>query len=104
MADADGRRISQQAFAHRLGVHVITVSSWERGRARPSVQNLVAIATETGKPISFFMGDGEDDEEDDRALRAIAVELVNREQDDLASALLDRVRLMKARREARQEA
>lgn len=100
ISDTHGRRLSQQGLADRVGVHVITVSQWERAKSTPTVENLAAIARETQKPLSFFMGDGDDDEEDHRALRELAVTLVQRDQLDIASTLLDRVRLMKARREA----
>lgn len=94
-------RVSQQHFADRLGVHVVTVSSWERGKAQPTIENLTAIAETTGKPLSFFVGGDDDDEDDERALRVIVTMLVEREQDDLAVALLERARLMKAKRETR---
>lgn len=95
------RKVSQQSLADRVGVHVITVSQWERGKARPTIDNLAAIADATGKPMSFFMGEGDDDEEDEQAMRAIVLKLVEREQYDIAETTLALVRGMKARRETR---
>ena len=94
------RRISQSALADRIGVHVITVSQWERGKARPTIDNLAAIAEATGKPLAYFMGEGDDDEEDERALRAIVLKLVERDQLDVAETLLHVVRVRQARRES----
>lgn len=95
--------MSQQALADRLGVHVVTVSSWERGKAKPTVDNLAAIADATGRPLTYFMGEGDDDEEDERALRAIVLTLVERDELDIAETTLHLVRVMKARRETRFE-
>lgn len=101
--EINGKPMSQQALADRLQVHVVTVSGWERAKSTPTVENLAAIADATGRPLAYFMGEGEDDEEDERALRAIAIDLIAREQLDPASDLLNRVRVMKARRETRNE-
>lgn len=95
---ANGKRMSQQALADRIGVHVITVSQWERGNASPSIANLAAVAEATGKPVAYFMGD-DDEEEDDLALRRLAHQLVDLGQDTMAIDLLERVRSMKNRRE-----
>lgn len=96
-----GKRISQQALADRIGVHVITVSQWERGKSSPTVSNLMSISEATGKPLEFFTGDSDDDEESERRMRDLIHTLTEREQYDMASALLKEVRLMKARRETR---
>ena len=77
----NGRRVSQQDLADRVGVHVITVSHWERGKSAPTVANLMAIADATGQPMEFFTGDSDDDEESEQ------------------ETLLHEVRLIKARRE-----
>lgn len=97
----NGRRVSQQTLADRIGVHVITVSQWERGKSAPTVANLMAIADATGQPMEFFTGDSDDEEESEQKLRALISLLMERNQYDIASALLDQVRVMKARREAR---
>lgn len=93
----NGRRVSQQALADRIGVHVITVSQWERSKSSPTVANLMAICEATGKPMEFFTGDSDDDEESQRRMRALISLLMEREQYDIASSLLNEVRLMKAR-------
>lgn len=100
MPFVDGRRVSQQSLADRIGVHVITVSQWERGRSQPTVANLMAIAEATGKPMEFFTGD-EDDEDSEQRMRILLAHLIERHEDDLAEDLLHEIRLMKARREER---
>ncbi len=97
----NGRRVSQQALADRVGVHVITVSQWERGKSAPTVANLMAIADATGQPMEFFTGDSDDDEESERRMRALISLLMERQQYDIAHDLLTQVRLMKIRREER---
>jgi transcriptional regulator with XRE-family HTH domain len=100
MPSENGRRVSQQSLADRIGVHVITVSQWERGRATPTVANLMAIADSTGKPMEFFTGD-DDEEDSEQRMRILLAHLIERHQDDLAQDLLLEIRLMKARRAER---
>ena len=64
-----GRRISQEVLSRKLGVHWVTVSAWERGKATPTLENLARIADVTGRPVTYFLDEGEDDEE--AALRQI---------------------------------
>lgn len=99
MPHQNGKAVSQATFAERLGVHWVTVSNWERGKGVPSIENLVAIAEATGKPVTFFTDD--DDEEDEEALRRIVLMLLDRREDTIAAVLLERVQKMGARREAR---
>lgn len=96
-----GRRVSQQALADRVGVHVITVSQWERGKSAPTVANLMSIAVVTGQPVEFFTGDSDDDEESDQRMRDLISHLMEQQQYDLAEVLLHEVRLLKARRQER---
>lgn len=98
-ADEHGKRFSQQVLADRVGVHVITVSQWERGKSSPTVANLIQIADATGQPVEFFTGDADDDEESEQRMRELISLLMSREQYDVASDLLNIVRLQRARRE-----
>lgn len=100
MPSQDGRRVSQQALADRIGVHVITVSQWERGKSQPTVSNLMAIAEATGQPMEYFTGD-DDEEDSEQRMRVLLAHLIERHQDDLAQDLLNEIRLMKARRRER---
>lgn len=50
-------RLSQRALSQKLGVSDKTVSSWEVGRAEPSLQMLFDIGDTTHKPIEFFLKD-----------------------------------------------
>jgi transcriptional regulator with XRE-family HTH domain len=99
MPHENGRGVSQATFSNKLGVHWVTVSNWERGKGVPSIENLMAIAAVTEKPLAFFT-DGDEDEEDEEALRRLAALLIERHVDDIALELLGRVQRMTARREA----
>lgn len=101
MTTDSGRRASQQHLADTIGVHVITVSQWERSKASPTLSNLMAIAEATGKPMSYFVGDADDEEEAERRMRSMVSLLMERDQYDIASSLLEIVRLQKANREDR---
>jgi transcriptional regulator with XRE-family HTH domain len=81
----NGRRISQESFSRKLGVHWVTVSSWERGHSVPGTANLVHIAEITGKPLSFLTGGGEDEEE---AAEQMRIERGLEILDDLRAALV----------------
>lgn len=50
-------RLSQKNLADSLGVSDKTVSSWEVGRAEPSLDTLFKIGEETNRPIDFFLKD-----------------------------------------------
>lgn len=56
-----GRPMTQAALAQRLGIHWVTMSNIENGKARVSLELLERIAEETGKSRDYFLGD--DDEE-----------------------------------------
>lgn len=47
----------QRDLAARLGVDPMRVSDWERGVHVPSTQNLVALATATGRSLAWFYTD-----------------------------------------------
>ena len=46
--------LTQQAMAERLGVTRVTLSKWERGRARPSLEKAVLLEQQTGIPPSAW--------------------------------------------------
>lgn len=48
---------TQRDLSSRLGVSLRTISRWERGDNRPGTGLLVAVAHETGVPISWLLGD-----------------------------------------------
>lgn len=105
--------LSQSQLARKAGFGEMLVSRWERGKHSPSATNVGLLAHALGCSVADFYVNGEesepgtsgdDDEEDDRALREIAAELIARQQDDLASALLARVQRMHARRRLEQVA
>lgn len=102
MEGSAGRRPSQQHLADAIGVHVITVSQWERGKSTPTLSNLRAIAEATGKPMSYFTGDADDEEEAEQRMRALVSLLMDRGQYDIASGLLEVVRMQVAHREERE--
>jgi len=48
--------LTQAALAAHLGVGQSTVSMWESGRNRPSVQVVVHVSDVTGVPVSELLG------------------------------------------------
>jgi transcriptional regulator with XRE-family HTH domain len=50
----------QKHLAAQVDVEPITVSRWERGATRPDLDVLNQLAEATGKPISYFVGGGEE--------------------------------------------
>lgn len=45
---------NQIAFAQEIGTRQATVSNWESGHTKPTVENLQAICKITNRPLSFF--------------------------------------------------
>jgi transcriptional regulator with XRE-family HTH domain len=71
--------LTQQELADRIGIKQgQTISNYERGVTEVSTKRLRRIATETGKPITFFVQEpaAEPDEEDGSA--AVLAELHSR--------------------------
>jgi transcriptional regulator with XRE-family HTH domain len=56
----------QKHLAAEVEVEPITVSRWERGATTPDLDVLRLVADATGKPLSYFVSDGGD--QDERAL------------------------------------
>lgn len=54
---------SQEAFAHRIGVSVATISRIERGKAAPRWGTALRLAAATSRPVSFFLGEDAEEEE-----------------------------------------
>ncbi len=50
----------QKHLAAQVEVEPITVSRWERGATSPDLDVLGLVAQETGKPVSYFVGGGEE--------------------------------------------
>ena len=48
----------QKHLAAEAGVEPITVSRWERGATTPDLDVLRIVAEATGKPLTYFVGDG----------------------------------------------
>ncbi len=44
-------------IARAMDVSTQTVSRWEHGTRRPTLENLEQLATLTGKPLIYFVGD-----------------------------------------------
>jgi len=100
--------MSQADVAHRLRIHghkatERSIRRWETGQHAPHANVVPVLAEALGVTIDalYEQTDSSDDEEDEAAvLRRIAHQLIDRDQTDLASALLDEVRLIKSRRAA----
>lgn len=80
-----------------------SIRRWESGQHAPHANVVPALADALGITIDeLYTTDGSDDEEEDEAaLRRLAHIAIDRDQPDIALVLLDRVKLMKARREDR---
>jgi transcriptional regulator with XRE-family HTH domain len=50
----------QKHLAAQVEVEPITVSRWERGATTPDLDVLAAVAEATGKPVSYFVGGGDE--------------------------------------------
>ncbi len=48
----------QKHLAAQVDVEPITVSRWERGATSPDLEVISQVAEATGKPLSYFVGDG----------------------------------------------
>jgi transcriptional regulator with XRE-family HTH domain len=73
MPHENGRHVSQETLASKLGVHWVTVSSWERGKYPPTLDNLLRIAQITGKNLEFFTADDDEQSGDDSDEEAASV-------------------------------
>lgn len=101
--------MSQADVAYKLREHghkatERSIRRWETGVNAPHANVVPALAEALGVTIDtlYEQTDSDDDEEDEAAvLRRIAHQLIDRDQPDLASDLLNEVRLMKARRQER---
>jgi transcriptional regulator with XRE-family HTH domain len=56
-------KLSQSQLAGQISAHFTSISDWERGKNQPSARHLASIARETGKPLEFFFGDADDEED-----------------------------------------
>ncbi len=78
-----------------------SIRRWESGQHAPHanmVPDLAAVLGVTIETLYERSESGDDDEEDEAALRRLAHELIDRKQDDLALQLLERVQRLNARR------
>lgn len=54
----EGAGLSQEEVGRRLGCSGVTVSSWETGKRRISLEDLYAVAKVLGKPLAYFFPEG----------------------------------------------
>lgn len=76
MPRENGKPVSQTDFGHKVGVHTVTVSCWERGKYPPTIDRLMKIADVTARPIEFFTAppvQGEQAEESDEEAASVLV-------------------------------
>lgn len=86
----NGRHVSQQKLADRVGMHVVTISNIERGAVtNTTIDTLGKLAHALKVEISALLSDDEDEEADPAMeMRRIRAELVLAGRDDLAADLL----------------
>lgn len=102
-------RMTQMDVAFRLrerghNTGPLQVGRWERGENEPRsnmIPDLAAVLGVTIESLYERSESGEDEEDEEAALRRLAQSAFERQQDDLAMQLLDRVRTIKAQREKR---
>lgn len=63
---------SQMSFAAALGVGKRSVERWEAGES-PSVENILLIASKTGKTAGYLLGDEEEASSLDRLIAELAM-------------------------------
>jgi len=81
-----------------------SIRRWESGQHAPHaniVPDLAAVLGVTIEKLYERSESGDDDDEDEAALRRLAHQLIDRKQDDLALQLLERVQAFKSREDAR---
>jgi putative transcriptional regulator len=49
------RGLTQAELARRIGVHRVTIATWETGRFRPSVDGLPRLAKALGVPVTELL-------------------------------------------------
>lgn len=54
-------KLKQEDLAEKLGVHVNTISRWERGDGSPKMSDIQEMADKLGLPTSFFVDAAETD-------------------------------------------
>jgi len=62
----DGRELSQQALADRVGVSRTAIAQYETGVRRPTGDILVRLARVLGVPSAYLLGQTDSQERDDR--------------------------------------
>lgn len=77
-----------------------SIRRWESGQHAPHANVVPALAEALGVSIEslYEQSDSDDDEEDEAALRRLAHMAIDREQTDIALALLERVKRLTDRR------
>lgn len=104
---ASGQTQADIAFKIRQHGHKAnerSIRRWESGQHAPHANVVPALAEALGVSIDslYERADADDEEEDEAALRRLAHMAIDRDQTDLALALLERVRALGSRR-ARKE-
>lgn len=77
-----------------------SIRRWESGQHAPHANVVPALAEALGVAIDalYLASESDDEEEDEAALRRLAHVAIDRDQPDMALALLERVKVMSDRR------
>lgn len=70
--------LSQEEFAHRLGVSTRTPNRWETGKSKPRAKARKALSDLSGKPESYFEDDDSGTSELDHAIAVALREVIQR--------------------------
>lgn len=103
-------KLTQADVAYRIRQHghkanERSIRRWESGQHAPHANVVPALAEALGVTIDslYERSDSDDEEEDEAVLRRLAHIAIDRDQPDLALAMLERVKVMSARRRSRED-
>lgn len=68
-------QFSQQTLGQTIGISDKAISSYEKGRSQPPLQNLQKIADATHHPLTYFTQENNEEEAIEAKLRSIEREL-----------------------------
>lgn len=96
--------MTQQAFAHKIGVNASYIGPLEKGMKAPSISTLEKISQEFHVPIfSFFIDDEAEDQATAERIRALVLAQPPDEREFLLRTLEEMVKLLRKRPRKKKE-